>query len=100
VTVDRTEVARIAGLARLRLEADEVDRLTGDVNRILEYVDRLRGAADGRDRAEAAEPHAGEGARQDAPGGPDPLTSGPGTFAPSFEQGFFVVPPPPGVTAE
>ena len=37
------EVREVAQLARLRLTADEVTRLTGDLGRILEYVEALRG---------------------------------------------------------
>jgi len=36
------EVREVAQLARLRLTADEVTRLTGDLDRILEYVEALR----------------------------------------------------------
>ena len=100
MSVDRAEVARFAGMARLRLEVDEVDRLTGDVNRILEYVGRLRGVPGGDHREEPREDGAGAGGPEGHAEGPDPLASGPGAFAPRFEQGFFVVPPPPGVTGE
>lgn len=100
MSVDREEVGRIAELARLRLEDDEIDRLTGDMNRILGYADRLRGYAAGGKQAEkgGAGGEGGEG-REDASEMPDPLSSGPESFAPRFEEGFFVVPPPPGVTA-
>jgi aspartyl-tRNA(Asn)/glutamyl-tRNA(Gln) amidotransferase subunit C len=122
VSVDRAEVVRIAELARLRLDEDEVDHLTGDMNRILAYADRLRGDAHaeippangGMADADALEDGRVEDGALDAPsvGGtpapgfrpgaaelPDPLMSAPASFAPRFEAGFFVVPPPPGVTA-
>ena len=42
MSVDRTEVARIASLARLRFGEDEVERLTAELNGILEHVEVLR----------------------------------------------------------
>ena len=105
MSVDRDEVDRIARLARLDLEDDEADRLTDDMNRILEYAERLRTA--GLENAPSAERPADkptgisgmEGARGET-GEPDALDRGPSAFAPAFADGFFVVPPPPGVTAE
>ena len=127
MSVDRTEVDRIARLARLELEDDEADRLTDEMNRILEHAERLRtagvdgagatGAAGGAATDDAAgkasrsedERAAGEaggaapagmsGARAET-GEPDALDRDPSAFAPEWEEGFFVVPPPPGVTAQ
>lgn len=39
--IEREEVLRIAALARLELTPEEVDRMTRDLGRILEYVERL-----------------------------------------------------------
>ncbi|MHC4547306.1 MAG: Asp-tRNA(Asn)/Glu-tRNA(Gln) amidotransferase subunit GatC [Planctomycetota bacterium] len=39
--IDRNEVLRIARLARLRIEADEAEVLTRDLERIVAYVDSL-----------------------------------------------------------
>jgi len=114
VSVDRAEVARIAELARLSLDEDEIERLTGDMNRILGFADRLRGdGVVGEGGLEKSSTGTGPvGGARDAAGPatagvrsaeaeiPDALASGAEAFAPRFEQGFFVVPPPPGVTAD
>jgi aspartyl-tRNA(Asn)/glutamyl-tRNA(Gln) amidotransferase subunit C len=41
VSVNSDEVARIARLARLELDEEEVERMTRDMNAILEYVEQL-----------------------------------------------------------
>lgn len=113
MSVGRDEVARIAALARLRLDPAEVDRLTRDMNRILEHATRLRKVAHtGRDVSPTTgSPAPAPGADADAststssPGGtrgadgdvPDELATKPEAFAPHMVDGFFVVPPPPGV---
>jgi Asp-tRNA(Asn)/Glu-tRNA(Gln) amidotransferase C subunit len=121
VSVDRAEVGRIAALARLRLETDEAARLTHEMNRILEHVDRLQEAAEATGAPEAGAGGAasasldtgerdegGEGGRAAPLRGvrapeaehPDGLASALSDFAPRVEEGFLVVPPPHGVTAE
>lgn len=113
MSVGRKEVAQIAALARLRLHPAEVDRLTRDMNRILEHATRLRNVAHTeRDLSPmTGSPAPAHGADADAststssPGGtrgpdgdvPDELATKPETFAPHMVDGFFVVPPPPGV---
>lgn len=119
MSVDRTEVDRIARLARLRLGDEEAERLTEEMNRILEHAERLRDSGssggdhgtdparggphdevDGADRAgERRSPTDLGGVRAEA-GYPDPLERGPHDIAPAWRDHFFVVPPPPGVTAE
>jgi aspartyl-tRNA(Asn)/glutamyl-tRNA(Gln) amidotransferase subunit C len=42
VAITRDEVRRVAELARLRLEPDEAERLTADLDHILEAFERLR----------------------------------------------------------
>lgn len=39
--INRDQVAQVARLARLNLPAEELDRLTGDMEAILAYVDKL-----------------------------------------------------------
>lgn len=104
MSVDRAEVDRIARLARLSLEDEEADRLTGEMNLILAYAEQLRSADSERSRGTSPrqadqQPEAIGGVR-DETGSPDPLSEGPGAFAPEWVEGFFVVPPLPGVTAE
>lgn len=39
--IDRQEVEHVARLARLKITAQEADRLTGQMNSILTYMDKL-----------------------------------------------------------
>ncbi|HYC54344.1 MAG TPA: Asp-tRNA(Asn)/Glu-tRNA(Gln) amidotransferase subunit GatC [Candidatus Binatia bacterium] len=39
--ITRADIERVASLARLHLTGEEVDRLTSDLRRILEYVGKL-----------------------------------------------------------
>lgn len=119
MSVTRADVDRIAELARLRFDDDEADRLTGEMNRILEHADRLRAAdsggedaagaagstggvvpSDGAPGERASSDHDVRGARADGADGRDQLVRPPADFSPRFEEGFFVVPPPHGVQAE
>jgi aspartyl-tRNA(Asn)/glutamyl-tRNA(Gln) amidotransferase subunit C len=104
MSVDRAEVDRIAQLARLSLGDEEADRLTAEMNVILAHVELLRTVDSEGSRT--TQPREGEekvsviqGARDEI-GTPDPLSESPSTFAPEWEEGFFVVPPLPGVVAE
>lgn len=128
MSVDREEVERIGRLAKLRLTDDEAERLTDEMNRILEHAERLRGLEEASEAGSAADAVDTEGEDGDAEGagdeGPDsPRTTDPkwpgrsgtrspaaeipdtlhielSTYAPDVREGFFVVPPPPGVLAE
>lgn len=89
--ISKDEVARIAQLAKLRLETEELERMTGDLSRILEFVGQIgeageEGAGDGSGRAEGATP-----LRNDVPA--SSLDAGPITAnAPAFAHGHFLVP--------
>ena len=87
------EVRRIAALARLRLDDDDVDRLTGDLNGILAHVDALVAAAEATDAADAEEvEHGAESpVRPDVPDA-DPLLRPLAALAPEWRGGFFTVP--------
>jgi len=91
MVVSREEVIRIAGLAKLRLEPKEVDRLVVELNGILEHAEALADLdIDGVEPIESA----AEGAaplRSDELG-PDLLRIPPSEIAPSWRDGFFVVP--------
>src|SRR5262245_58893608 len=41
-TLDRQEVEQIARLARLELDPEEIERLSGELAAILEYMERIR----------------------------------------------------------
>lgn len=104
MSVGRDEVRRIAELARLRFEEEEIERLTDEMNRILEHAEELRGLAsrvddgDGRDgEHDSSEIATSSGTRDEEAERPDALQRGADALAPEWKDGFFVVPPPPGV---
>ena len=99
MSVDREEVLRIARLARLRLDDDELERMTDDLNSILEHVDTL-GALEDDDVATDDRWADRTSTRASEETGADPERLDPSGIAPAFQDGFFVVPPPPGVHAE
>ena len=104
MTVDAREVERIAGLARLGFEDEEIERLTLELNRILEHVEALRALGAAQPAGERVAPLGTvadvASTRPTESGAPDVLHSGPAAIAPSWADGFFVVPPPPGVQHE
>jgi aspartyl/glutamyl-tRNA(Asn/Gln) amidotransferase C subunit len=100
MSVDRDHAAAIAALARLRFGDEELSRITGELNRVLDHVETLRSL--GVDDVPGGEdPLEGEGDTVRGPEAetPDRLGAGVAEIAPDSEQGFFVVPPLPGVQA-
>ncbi len=92
VGVSREQVARIAELARLRPDDDTVERLTGELNRILEHVRTLE-ELDVTGVDESARVTEGALPWRDPALPPDPLAPGaPGDRAPGWADGFFSVP--------
>ncbi|MFW5951774.1 MAG: Asp-tRNA(Asn)/Glu-tRNA(Gln) amidotransferase subunit GatC [Gemmatimonadota bacterium] len=94
------QIRRIAALAGLDLDDEELDRLTGDLNDILAHVDALAAVAEKaaglRDAARVATTYPVPGdtegrLRPDEPGS-DPLVTPPARLAPDFREGFFTVP--------
>ena len=101
MSVTRADVGKIAALARLELDDEEVARLTTDLNGILEHVDQLTSldlaeASDLTPQTRAPLPSTRPEAAEDA----DALDLPPASFAPDWRQSFFVVPPPPGTHRE
>lgn len=88
--VSPDEVARLAGLARIRLAPEEAERLAADLGNILEHVSRLEAAeqappthaAPERDvfRDDGAEVRIGEDARQAFPESEDGFLEVPRVF--------------------
>lgn len=99
MSVDREEVLRIARLARLRLDDDELERMTSDLNSILEHVDALSALEDDDVVDDSRWAERGS-TRPTEETGADPERLDPSGMAPAFQDGFFVVPAPPGVHAE
>lgn len=90
MSVSREQVRAIAGLARLRLTDAEAETFAVQLSGILEHAGEL--AAAQADDMHDLESVAGAAAlRTDEPAA-DPLHRHPGTFAPSWMEGFFAVP--------
>ena len=108
MSVDRSEVERIAGLAHLRLSKAEADRMSQEMTRIIEHAEALRAHT----RTEGTGPSSDDA-------WPPPAVShlaepvllsesdiershadeaGLTTSAALMAEGFFVVPRPPGMT--
>ena len=93
MTPSPDEVRRLAALARLRLTDEEILRMASELGSILGHVEVLRRAGDGW---QAAPPWGDDDAaktplRPDLVGA-DPLHVSPESFAPAWEQDFFVAP--------
>lgn len=96
MAVTRADVEYIAGLARLRLSEEEAQRMTSQLNSILEHMEVLRtvdvsGVEGLGGMAEWAAPARDPGAA------PDALRRGVDTLAAGWTDGFFVVPRLPAV---
>jgi aspartyl-tRNA(Asn)/glutamyl-tRNA(Gln) amidotransferase subunit C len=101
VAVSPEEVRRIAELARLRLEPEEIDAMAAQLSSVLAHMEALAVVEAGEGRAgpedggeAAAGPDGGPPAsvlRPDEPG-TDPLSISPAELAPEFSDGLFTLP--------
>ncbi len=96
--IDRSDVEKVAELARLRLDEDELDGLTRDCQSILGFFEAIR-----RVDVESAEPagaldHAAP-TREDGVD-QDPLTEPLDRMAPAWREGYFVLPRLPALDAK
>jgi aspartyl-tRNA(Asn)/glutamyl-tRNA(Gln) amidotransferase subunit C len=91
MSIGRDEVLHVAKLAELAVPEHELDRLVGQMNRIVDYVAQLDQVPADR----VAEPFlAGPPSvalREDVEGAV-PLARSPAEMAPEFAEGFFLVP--------
>lgn len=96
MSVSREDVERIAKLAALDVDEGSLPALTAQIGRILEYVSQLE-----RVQGAAAMPGISHppGLRQDVVRKPD-LAAPPGSIAPAFKDGLFLVPRLGGVGAD
>ena len=101
MSVTREHAAAIASLARLRFGDEELTKITHELNEVLAHVETLKGL-DVDDVPQDEDPLEGEGdtTRSGNADEPDRLARGLGELAPDARDGFFVVPPLPGVHAE
>ncbi len=98
MSVDRTVVRNMATLARLELQEDQLERMVHDLNTILDHVDALAELEEGSGELETftlqdtPSMRAGEEAER-------PPLGDVGGLAPAWKDGYFLVPPPPGIHA-
>jgi len=91
MSIGRDQVLHVARLAELAVKDEDLDRLVGQLNRIVDYVAQLEGAPADQE-AEVFLPGPAQVAlREDVPGSV-PLDRPPAAFAPEFVDGFFLVP--------
>ncbi len=88
MAVGRDEVLRLARLARLRVDPDELDSLTSDLNALVEHVASL-GPGEGPVPEMSVPPAAVAGDVA-----PDPLRIPLPQLAPRWRDGFFAAPRP------
>ncbi len=88
--VTRADVLHVAALARLRLTAEEAERLTSQLNDILGHVTELAAADTAGVEPEPATTWPAPLRGDAAP--PDPLALPPAQLAPAWQEGFFTVP--------
>lgn len=88
--IDRDEALRVARLARLEFDDAALLRIAADMTEILEYIDQLRAVdlhAIAADAAQRVTPMRDDAAHASLP------REGVAANAPSWDDGFFVVPP-------
>jgi aspartyl-tRNA(Asn)/glutamyl-tRNA(Gln) amidotransferase subunit C len=98
MSVTPRDVHHIAALARVRMTPAEIDRMAEELSAILQHVDTLRTADAETSEAGGVGPRE---APQRLPGelAVDPLARPPADLAPSWRDGFFVVPRLPALGA-
>lgn len=91
--VSPEELRRVAELAALALDEDDVAGLTAQLNRILEHMRALDAAAAelAVDLDRTVDSAAATPLRPDDPGA-DPMAAPPASMAPGWDQDFFTVP--------
>jgi aspartyl-tRNA(Asn)/glutamyl-tRNA(Gln) amidotransferase subunit C len=91
MSVTREEVLRIARLAELDVEEEDLPELSEQMSRILDYVAQLSAVpANGTVKMFIPGPDAIRFRADEVT--PAPLAFGPDKLAPAFKEGFFVVP--------
>jgi aspartyl-tRNA(Asn)/glutamyl-tRNA(Gln) amidotransferase subunit C len=91
MSVSREDVLRIAQLAELDVDEDQLPELAEQMSRILDYVAQLSAIpANGNTKTFVPGPDAIRFRPDEV--NPAPLAFGPKEIAPAFKEGFFVVP--------
>ena len=92
MAIQRDEVRRIAGLARLEIRDEDLDRIASELSSVLDYAEALRRLdLAGCEPLSFASP--ATALRADEPDGQSLAADQALGMAPETEGGFFVVPP-------
>ena len=91
MSIGRDEVLHVVKLAELAVREEELDRLVGQLGRIVDYVAQLDQVPADRMAAPFLPGPQSLELREDVPG-PVLLARPPAEFAPEFSDGFFLVP--------
>jgi aspartyl-tRNA(Asn)/glutamyl-tRNA(Gln) amidotransferase subunit C len=92
MAIQRDEVRRIAGLARLEIREDGLDRIAAELSAVLDYAESLKRLdLAGCEAPTSAPPSAA--LRADEPDGRRLTAEQALAMAPEAEGGFFLVPP-------
>ena len=97
MAIDRSDLRRIAELARLSLSKAETERLTRDCRAILEYFETIRAVGTGTDEPTGADPAT---PLRDDRAECDPLEGPLDELAPAWREGYFVLPRLPAMDGE
>ena len=91
MTISRHDVERIAELAALHVDEQQLPQLTQQIARIIDYVSQLDAADVGREAATWLDKEPPQPLRPDEVRAAD-LVKDLKSFAPAFKEGVFVVP--------
>ena len=91
MSIGREEVLHVARLAELAVREDDLDRIVGQLNRIVDFVAQLDQVGDAAAGGSFVPGPERAPLREDVPGSV-PLARPPAELAPEFADGFFLVP--------
>ncbi|MEO6057867.1 MAG: Asp-tRNA(Asn)/Glu-tRNA(Gln) amidotransferase subunit GatC [Gemmatimonadales bacterium] len=91
MSIGRDDVLHVAKLAELAVDEADLDRMVGQLNRIVAFVAQLEQAPGGAPADMFLPGPAQVALRPDVPGSV-PLARPPAELAPEFAEGFFLVP--------